>query len=628
MLGLLLAAALGVVDPFVADPVHASPPGKLVSAARGTRVGMPTCSAGAHAAPFDFRLCCQVVVDAGCGAGYAWACYDDAGNSVPVNTKCGNGVETGALVNNGTPIRVLHNITDPTAPRILAADAAAEGIDTVIGSNAWTIMALARTSTPSGAELVEYGLFGAPAQGFTLESQGGSGIRCYVGTGVGSGGTSASGVAAANEWVIPFCTYNGTQVRNRVQDGSAGVVVIGTPAAPTNDNLMFGTGDASGNALTGQLGMFLMWNRVLSDAEQDDIARSLVGQQGVIDIVVDRNSSGWYLGSDSVYHAAGLDLSPATATGIGVWRAVTNLWTNSLDVSAWVSRGTPTITANSECGPFCEHNVGNEADTMDDNDAALDEGKTFSIADASTDAFTMSCFLKAGTQDRATLYVVAAGVNQTACVATLTGSYQRFTCSHTMPGTQATVQGFLTVGDAVGDQGTIFVSHCQFEKGRAEAGRPCVTAGASATCNQDTVTTSAARWPTRNFTVKFDVTPRSTWVGRDIDAQLFTTTTGTNGARGWVSRTNGAFWFTYGDGSSLVSCAASGALAWSVGTTYRIETRFQNGFAYAWRDGTFIGGLSGGCGRVVRTHAANATLGSSGSEVCNCDIRNLEVYSQ
>ncbi len=456
----------------------------------------------------DVALCCEVEADAGCGDGYAWVCQDGAGASIPVNNKCGNGAETGPFADRtGAQKYVLKNLVDATAPRVLAADAAAAGLDTLIAANAWTAYVVARP-VATAAELVEYGVFGTPTQGFTLEAQGASGVRCYRGDGSVTSGTAGNGYAVANEWIATSCTYNGTTLRQRMQNGAAGTVAASAAQAPTNDNLMFGTGDAGGNPITGNLYFVAIFDRVLADTELDALNQLAWGTQGSrFHAATNRETTAMIEGGDGQWYSMGRDVMIAQADGLESHTPVTNYWQSWLDASAWTSVGTPTITTNTDAGPFSKYANGNEADTISDDDVAALEGKASSSAGTTTGTYYVSCWLAAGTSTDYTLSVVTDGTGGGSCTGTnLTSSFVRQECYPTaVGGAPTTITGRVLVGDAVGDTGTIRVAGCQLERSAAQvfAGRPCPTNGAAATCNADFTSFAATDVPTRRARVEY-----------------------------------------------------------------------------------------------------------------------------
>ncbi len=571
---------------------------------------------------------CAPEADAGCGSGYAWACYTASGTKGTVQNKCANGAELGPFVDSaGARQYVMSDITDATAPYIAAADAAALGLDQ-LWLGAWTVVAVARptSKTSTNPFLLAHGAFNATG----VEMYG---FASFVALRVNQAGASqpaSVNVTPLERWSTSSITYTGASgvasnlaARINGNVGSAGTAT--DPVAPTDRHLYFGRGNTSGGPIRGPLARVLIYDRQLSSAELATIEAQVNGMVGrVANASVDSNGTRYVLGDDGQYRAMGQDMTVAQADGIDVWESVTNYWTHSLDASAWADVGTPTIGTNAASGPFALYNLGAEADSITDDDGAALEGKESASAGTATGTYTVSCYLASSTATTYTLSVVTDGTGGGSCTGTgLTSSFTRATCTPTaVSGTPSYVKARVLVGDSVDDTGAIYVSDCELTK-TTYAQRPCLAGGTAATCPADVVSVSTSGWPTSHGRIVLKYTP-AVADGFAVTRRLVTAR---SGASGWsidIEASTGKLVLYTGNAGANTS-KTSDALTWTAGQEYEVDVRFGlDGVVSFFRDGVAVGTATGAA--IVDVIGVTAYLGSTGSaSFANGRIRLLKV---
>lgn len=141
--------------------------------------------------------------------------------------------------------------------------------------------------------------------------------------------------------------------------------------------------------------------------------------------------------------------------------AQTNLLTRfiAIDNAAWANVGTPTLTTG-QTSPF----VGTYATSavqIDDNDGAAFEGRSQAVTVSAGAAYTMHCYVKAGTLDQARLSLDGTTADITGLSAT-TWSIITVTDASS---SGVSISAQILAGDATGDTGTIVAGGCQVETG-------------------------------------------------------------------------------------------------------------------------------------------------------------------
>jgi len=161
-------------------------------------------------------------------------------------------------------------------------------------------------------------------------------------------------------------------------------------------------------------------------------------------------------------------------------QAATNLLLRyiAIDNAAWSDVGTPTLTTGL-ADPF----GGTAAVSIDDNDGAAFEGRSQTVTVSAGAAYTMHCYVKAGTRAEARITL-----DGTAATITSLSSSTWSIISVTDASTSGTsVAAQVLSGDATGDTGTVIFGGCQVESGDYFTSS-IPTAGTTATRNAETLT--------------------------------------------------------------------------------------------------------------------------------------------
>lgn len=168
------------------------------------------------------------------------------------------------------------------------------------------------------------------------------------------------------------------------------------------------------------------------------------------------------------------------APSLRVEAAATNVLVRFIDYAngAWADVGTPTLTG-SQASPWAG-TYANSAVQFDDNDGAAFEGRTQTVTVTAATAYTMSCYLKAGTQTAARLSLDGTTADFSS-LSTTTWTLGTVTDAST---SGVAVAAQVLVGDATGDTGTIIVGGCQVEA-HSQATRMIPTVAASVTRNAE-----------------------------------------------------------------------------------------------------------------------------------------------
>lgn len=141
----------------------------------------------------------------------------------------------------------------------------------------------------------------------------------------------------------------------------------------------------------------------------------------------------------------------------------------------WTSVGTPTGPTTSLASPW-SGTYANAAVSWGDDDALAQEGRSQTISVSAATAYTMSCWLKAGTAVDATISLDGT----TASVTGLSSSSWRLLSVTDASTSGVAVAATILIGDAVADTGTIIFGGCQVElAGIATPMIPTVAAVAS-----------------------------------------------------------------------------------------------------------------------------------------------------
>ncbi len=185
--------------------------------------------------------------------------------------------------------------------------------------------------------------------------------------------------------------------------------------------------------------------------------------------------------------------------GLRVEAARTNslLRSDELTVSPWADVGTPTVT-DGATSPFGTAT----ADTIDDNDAVAYEGRSQAVTVTSGAAYTLACYLKAGTASSARLLIDGTAINATSLSST---TWTRAEIADAAASsTSITVQ--VLVGDVTSVTGTVIFGGCDVQNGTyATAYIPTTSAAATRNIEDPRSTLATAVGPTASIaaTVQF-----------------------------------------------------------------------------------------------------------------------------
>lgn len=176
--------------------------------------------------------------------------------------------------------------------------------------------------------------------------------------------------------------------------------------------------------------------------------------------------------------------------GVRVELAATNLLTRfiAIDNAAWADVGTPTLTPG-QTSPF-SGTYATSAVQIDDNNGAAFEGRSQAVTVSAGAAYTMHCYVKAGTLDQARLSLDGTTANLTGLS---TSSWSIITVTDASS-SGVSISAQILAGDAAGDTGTIIVGGCQVEAGSIRTSI-IPTVGTTVTRNVELVS-FAPTWPT------------------------------------------------------------------------------------------------------------------------------------
>jgi hypothetical protein len=238
----------------------------------------------------------------------------------------------------------------------------------------------------------------------------------------------------------------------------------------------------------------------------------------------------------------------------------TNLLLQSEGLSAapWADNNTPTVTANT-----WDFGIGSATgETIDDNDAALSEGRAQSVATTTTGLWTGSCYFQSGTLSSARLFInVTGGTGSGSCTFSgLSATTSRQSCTVTV-GTGVTALTFIPVAGALAsDTGSIKVGGCQLETGSV-ATSYIPTAGATASrAAQTTTVPKPAGLSTTEGSAKVCVTPKG-W-STTAPAAMYFVKTGLG-----TSASTGQPFYTVG-GSVTIRSTGDGTTAATIDATF------------------------------------------------------------
>ncbi len=172
--------------------------------------------------------------------------------------------------------------------------------------------------------------------------------------------------------------------------------------------------------------------------------------------------------------------------------AATNVLQRFINIcdAAWGNVGTPALTGQATAGTACATTTAqpspwtgtyaNAAVLVDDNDGAAFEGRTQTVTVTAATTYTMSCWVKAGTQTAARLSLDGTTAD---CTSLATDSWKLCTVTDASSSGVA-IAAQVLVGDATGDTGTVLFGGCQVEV-RSQATAMIPTEAASATRNAE-----------------------------------------------------------------------------------------------------------------------------------------------
>lgn len=255
----------------------------------------------------------------------------------------------------------------------------------------------------------------------------------------------------------------------------------------------------------------------------------------------------------------------ATPNGLLNHGQVINYWNDSTAAGSWVNSGTPVIASNIASGPYSRWAGGPEVDTIEDDDAAVAEGKaSAAIGAAAGDVWTASCEIAADVSTVGRLDVfVTGGTGSTNCVKSgLTSTFERHSCTTPALGAgAASVRAFIYPADQdnVTDLGKIKVSECELTK-TPVAVAPCPGTGVGPfTCGADKHLFPAPVGPTlTEGCAKVCITP--SWTGANpFGAAVYHL---------WARNVGGTARLAYTNASQVTIAAYDGTTAVSVAADY------------------------------------------------------------
>lgn len=259
--------------------------------------------------------------------------------------------------------------------------------------------------------------------------------------------------------------------------------------------------------------------------------------------------------------------------GIRVESAATNTALRSAELcnAAWTDVGTPSCTSDQAAGPFGTTTM----DRFDDNDIGAQEGRSQAITTSSLTRHTVSCRVKAGTANSATISLVGTGNSVGDCSQNATGLSSTtstvITCSsanaYTAGLTGVTVS--ILAGSTVSVTGTLFVEACDHVVNAPFLSSHVPTAGTSVTRNAEDVFATVTNLAENKICIAVTVEPL--WISSTFPDY------GTGVEPSW------------GGPSTVLQISSNAATPWIIASASRFGT-FTPGLrrVIAYDDGTLV----------------------------------------
>ena len=223
--------------------------------------------------------------------------------------------------------------------------------------------------------------------------------------------------------------------------------------------------------------------------------------------------------------------------GLRVEAARTNslLRSDELTVSPWADVGTPTVT-DGATSPFGTAT----ADTIDDNDAVAYEGRSQAVTVTSGAAYTLACYLKAGTASSARLLIDGTAINATSLSST---TWTRAEIADAAASsTSITVQ--VLVGDVTSVTGTVIFGGCDVQNGTyATAYIPTTSAAATRNAESASLTFASTFSNVNGSSLAGNISFPSGWTATPFD--------GLGSPYADAANRNQAYWQT----SNAITCS-------------------------------------------------------------------------
>lgn len=218
--------------------------------------------------------------------------------------------------------------------------------------------------------------------------------------------------------------------------------------------------------------------------------------------------------------------SSGGALGLRVEGARTNVLPRFIEYTnaVWADVGTPTLTGG-QTSPFTGA-LSTSAVQFDDNDGAAFEGRTQTVTVTAATAYTMSCYVKAGTLATARLSLDGTTADFTG----LSSSTWSFVTVTDASSSGVAIAAQVLNGSTAAATGTVIWGGCQVEAGYATSIQPAVAA--AATRNEDVPVFSVTRQVAAG-SIAMSVDPQTTivvggyWAATDTNGRIPYAGTGT-----------------------------------------------------------------------------------------------------